>query len=139
MLTYIVRRLLYSIPVLLATSFLIFTFVSITGDPLGKIRSRPLISQAELAAISHEKKLDRPVVVRYGYWLRGAVHGDFGKTLFAARPITPDIKRVLGPTLQLLVTVEIISVSVAIGIGVLSAIRQYSVFDYSMTTLSFIS
>jgi peptide/nickel transport system permease protein len=135
---YIVRRLLYSIPVLLATSFLIFTFVSITGDPLGKIRSRPLISQAELAAISHEKKLDRPVVVRYGYWLRGAVHGDFGKTLFAARPITPDIKRVLGHTLQLLVTVEIISVIVAIGIGVLSAIRQYSVFDYSMTTLSFI-
>jgi peptide/nickel transport system permease protein len=76
---YIIRRLLYSIPVLLATSFLIFTFVSITGDPLGKIRSRPLISQAELAAISHEKKLDKPVVVRYGYWLKGAVHGDFGR------------------------------------------------------------
>ena len=138
MFAYIIRRLLYSIPVLIATSFLIFTFVSITGDPLGKIRSRPLISQAELAAISHDKKLDRPVVVRYAYWLRGAVHGDFGKTLFAARPITPDIKRVLGHTLQLLITVEIISVIVAIGIGVLSAIRQYSVFDYSMTTLSFI-
>jgi peptide/nickel transport system permease protein len=135
---YIIRRLLYSIPVLLATSFLIFTFVSITGDPLGKIRSRPLISQAELAAISHEKKLDKPVVVRYGYWLKGAVRGDFGRTLFANRPITPDIKRVLGHTLQLLVTVEILAVLVAVGIGVLSAIRQYSVFDYSMTTLSFI-
>ncbi len=98
MFAYIIRRLLYSIPVLLATSFLIFTFVSITGDPLGKIRSRPLISQAELAAISHEKKLDKPVVVRYGYWLKGAVRGDFGRTLFASRPITPDIKRVLGHT-----------------------------------------
>ncbi len=138
MFAYIIRRLLYSIPVLLATSFLIFTFVSITGDPLAKIRARPLISVAELASISHEKKLDKPVVVRYWYWLRGAVQADFGRTLFANRPITPDLKRVLGHTLQLLVTVEILAVLVAVGIGVLSAVRQYSVFDYSMTTLSFL-
>jgi peptide/nickel transport system permease protein len=66
------------------------------------------------------------------------VRADFGRTLFANRPITPDLKRVLGHTLQLLVTVEILAVLVAVGIGVLSAIRQYSVFDYSMTTLSFL-
>ena len=61
MFAYIIRRLLYSIPVLLATSFLIFTFVSITGDPLGKIRSNPRISAAELASIKHDKMRSRPI------------------------------------------------------------------------------
>jgi len=58
---YIIRRLLYSIPVLLATSFLIFTFVSITGDPLGKIRANPRISAAELASLSQEREIGKSI------------------------------------------------------------------------------
>src|SRR5437762_8798358 len=73
MLTYIIRRVLYSIPVLVATSFLIFTFVSITGDPLGRLRSNPNITAEQIHSIEHSKNLDKPVIVRYGYWIKDAV------------------------------------------------------------------
>ena len=138
MLTYIVRRLLYSIPVLVATSFLIFTFVSISGDPLGRIRANPSITAEQFASIEHSKNLDKPVVVRYGYWVKDAFTKQFGTTLFGNRPIWPDLQRVIGHTLQFILTALIISVILGVGIGVYSALRQYSAFDYTATTLSFV-
>lgn len=138
MLTYIVRRVLYSIPVLIATSFLIFTFVSISGDPLGRLRANPNITAQQFAAIKHSKKLDRPVVVRYGLWVRDAVTKKFGTTMFGNRPIWPDLQRVMGHTLQFILSALIISVIFGIAIGVYSSLRQYSVFDYTATTLSFV-
>ena len=138
MLTYIVRRVLYSIPVLIATSFLIFTFVSISGDPLGRLRANPNITAQQFAAIKHSKNLDRPVIVRYGLWVRDAVTKKFGTTMFGNRPIWPDLQRVMGHTLQFILSALIISVIFGIGIGVYSALRQYSVFDYTATTLSFV-
>ena len=138
MLTYILRRILYSIPVLVATSFLIFTFVSVSGDPLGRLRANTNITAERIHAIEHAKNLDRPVIVRYGYWARDAVTKQFGTTLFGNRKIWPDLKRVMGHTLQFILTAIIISVIVGIAIGVYSALRQYSVFDYTATTLSFV-
>jgi glutathione transport system permease protein len=138
MLIYIFRRILYSIPVLVVTSFLIFTFVSISGDPLGRLRASPNITAERLHRIEHAKKLDRPVIVRYGYWVRDAVTNKFGTTLFGNRSIWPDLKRVMGHTLQFVLTAIIISVILGVAIGVYSALRQYSVFDYAATTLSFI-
>jgi ABC-type dipeptide/oligopeptide/nickel transport system permease component len=138
MLTYIIRRVLYSIPVLVTTSFLIFTFVSISGDPLGRLRANPNITAERFQAIEHSKRLDRPVIVRYGYWVRDAATKQFGTTLFGNRKIWPDLKRVLGHTFQFILSSLIISVTLGIGIGVYSALRQYSLFDYAATTLGFI-
>src|SRR4051794_31955953 len=138
MLTYIIRRLLYSIPVLIATSFLIFTFVSITGDPLGRLRANPNITAQPIHSIEHSKNLDKPVIVRYGYWVHDAVTEQFGTTLFGNRKIWPDLRRVMGHTLQFILTAIIISMVLGIAIGVYSALRQYSMFDYTATTLSFI-
>jgi peptide/nickel transport system permease protein len=138
MLTYILRRVLYSIPVLLATSFLIFTFVSISGDPLGRLRANPNITAQQFQSIKHSKNLDRPVIVRYGIWARDAVTKKFGTTLFGNRPIWPDLQRVMGHTLQFILSALIISVIFGVAIGVYSALRQYSVFDYTATTLSFV-
>jgi peptide/nickel transport system permease protein len=129
---------LYSIPVLLATSFSIFSFVSIAGDPLARLRANPNITHQQLEAIRHAKKLDRPVVVRYGFWVHDAVTKKFGTTLFGNRPIWPDLKRVMGHTLQFVLSAIIISVVLGIAIGVYSALRQYSLFDQIATTLSFI-
>src|SRR5207302_8630511 len=138
MLTYIVRRVLYSIPVLVATSFLIFTFVSISGDPLGRLRANTQITAEQLHSIEHSKNLDRPVVVRYGYWVHDAFTKKFGTTLFGNRKIWPDLKRVMGHTIQFILSAIIISVLLGTAIGVYSALRQYSVFDYTATTVSFI-
>jgi peptide/nickel transport system permease protein len=137
-LAYVIRRILYSVPVLVATSFLIFSFVSISGDPLARLRANPNITARQFAAIRHAKNLDRPLIVRYGYWVRDAVTEKFGTTLFGNRPIWPDLKRVMGHTVQFVLSAILISVLVGIAIGVYSALRQYSLFDQIATTLTFI-
>ena len=138
MLAYIVRRLLYSIPVIVAASFLIFTFTAISSDPLSELRQVRNVNENAIALITKEKHLDRPVIVRYGYWVRDAATDKFGTTIFGDRPIWDDLKRVLPNTLQLLIAAEILSVLFAVAIGVYSAIRQYSVFDYLATSISFL-
>ena len=138
MATYVLRRLLYSIPVLFASTFLIFTFVSVSGDPLAQLRMQPGVDRGTVQNIVERKHLDEPVPVRYGYWLRDAVTNKFGTTLLGDRPIWPELKRVMGNTLQLLVAAQILALLVAIAVGVYSAIRQYSAFDYGATTFSFL-
>ncbi len=139
MVTYIIRRLLYSVFVLIAASFLVFTFVAKgAGDPLGPIRFAPNVDEAGLDRIAEEKHLNDSVFVRYGYWARDAVTDNFGETLLTNKPILPDLWRVIKNTLQLVIAAELIAILIAVGIGVLSALRQYSVFDYTATTFSFL-
>jgi peptide/nickel transport system permease protein len=136
--TYVIRRLLYLIPVLAATSIIIFTFVSISGDPLTQVRQIPRVSQETIDNIIEKNHLDKPLLVQYGYWVREAVTNRFGNTLLSDEPIWPDLKRVLGNTLQLILLAETLAVSLAIAIGVISAVKQYSIFDYGATTMSFV-
>lgn len=138
MLTYVLRRLLYSIPVLVATSFIIFTFVTISGDPLGQVRQIPEVSQSTIDRIVAEKHLDRPIIVQYGYWVNDAFTNNFGTTLLGDAPILPDIRRVMWNTMQLIFAAVALAVVVAIILGVISAVKQYSVFDYTTTSLSFL-
>jgi peptide/nickel transport system permease protein len=76
--------------------------------------------------------------VRYGYWVQDAVTNNFGTTLLTNKPILPDLWRVMKNTLQLVIAAELIAILIAIAIGVLSALRQYSFFDYTATTFSFL-
>ena len=138
MATYVLRRLLFSIPVLFASTFLVFTFVSVSGDPLAQLKMQPGADQTTIRNIVERKHLDEPVPVRYGFWLRDAVTNKFGTTLLGHRPIWPELKRVMGNTLQLLIAAQILALLVAIAVGVYSAIRQYSAFDYGATTFSFL-
>ena len=138
MLTYILRRLLYSILVLIACSFLVFTMVSAAGDPMAELRLNPLISQQTLDLQIKEKHLDEPIPVRYVYWVKEAVTDKFGTPLFVNEPIWHDLKRVIPHTLALVVVAELISLMFGVLIGIYSAIRQYSVFDYAATTFSFL-
>jgi ABC-type dipeptide/oligopeptide/nickel transport system permease component len=138
MLIYVVRRLLYSIPVLVAASFLIFTFTVTTADPLSELRERRNVNPNALALITKEKHLDAPVIVRYGYWAKEAVTNKFGTTIIGDRPIWNDLKRVIPHTLQLVIISEVIAILLAIVIGVYSALRQYSPFDYVATSFSFL-
>jgi peptide/nickel transport system permease protein len=135
---FILRRVLYSIPVLIITSFLIFSFVQISGDPLNQVRQIPRVSQDTIDSIIERNNLEEPFVVQYGIWVKSAFTEGFGTTLLADAPIWPDIRRVMGNTLQLIIAAEIIAVILAAIIGVVSAVKQYSFFDYSATTFSFL-
>src|SRR6058998_2871606 len=138
MLTYVVRRLLYSIPVLVVSSFLIFTFVATTTDPLEAVKMQPNVNRDAIALVQKENHLNQPVVARYGYWVRDAFTNSFGKTILGERPIFPELKSRLLVTLQLIVAAQLLSLLIAVVIGVYSAIKQYSAFDYVSTTLSFL-
>ena len=138
MLTYVIRRLLYSIVVLFAASFLVFTFVSVSGDPLAPLRIIPNISEQTIQNVREKKHLDDPIPVQYGYWLKDATTNQFGTTLLGDKPILPDLWRVMKNTLQLVIVAELLAILIAVGIGVYSALRQYSAFDYGATTFSFL-
>ena len=138
MLTYIARRFLYSIPVLFLSSFLSFVFVSLSGDPASQIRQNPNFSVVTLHHLQHRYHLDQPIVVRYWYWLEDVFTHKLGTSLNTLQPVWPDITRTLGHTTQLIVISESLALVIGIGVGVYSAVRQYSFFDYVTTSLSFL-
>jgi peptide/nickel transport system permease protein len=136
-LTYVVRRLLYSTLVLIAASILVFWGMSLVTSPIGFLQMQPNISQQTIDNIVERKHLDEPLYVQYGYWVKEVVTNKFGTETVSDLPIWPDLKRAMGHTLQLVIVAEILAILVAVAVGTYSALRQYSVFDYTATTLAF--
>ena len=137
MLPFIVRRLLVSIPLLLLSSFLVFVLVANSGDPLQDLRVNPRVSAETVELRERELNLDKPVLARYGIWLGDIVRGDFGSDNYGVS-VRPQLGRALFVTLRLVVVSLAIAVVIAVLVGVLSAIRQYSAFDYSSTFAAFL-
>jgi peptide/nickel transport system permease protein len=138
MLTYIARRILYSIPVLFLSSFLSFVFVSYAGNPLGNLRANPRIPANTLRLVAERNHLNDPVVLRYFYWLKDFVTDKMGKSLLTFQPIWPDVHRTILHTAQVVLIAEALAIILGVSVGIFSAIRQYSVFDYTFTSLSFL-
>jgi peptide/nickel transport system permease protein len=136
MFSYVARRMAYSIPVLLIASFLLFAFVRATFDPTARLRASrdPHAVERERARLG----LDKPIVVQYKDWLVKFVHGDWGESSRSHERVYPMIKRALWNTIQLIFWGILISGLIAIGIGIFSAVRQYSIADYAFTSASFI-
>ena len=129
---YIIRRLLLMIPTLLGVTFIVFILVrSIPGD-ISVILSGPFGSDpANRKAILKEFGLDDNIVKQYITWLGEIVRFDFGKSLLSGRSITDELSNRLPVTLELGVLAIIMSLLIAIPIGVLSAIRQDTWADYA--------
>jgi peptide/nickel transport system permease protein len=138
MLTYIARRILYSIPVLFLSSFLSFIFVSYAGNPLGNLRANPRIPANTLRLVAAHNHLNSPVVLRYFYWLKDFFTHQMGKSLLTFQPIWPDVHRTILHTAQIVVISEVLAITLGVAVGIFSAIRQYSVFDYTFTSFSFL-
>jgi peptide/nickel transport system permease protein len=135
-LRFIGRRLLSSIPVLLIASFVVFWGVRQTFDPLAKFRqSRD--AERVIAEKTKELGLDRPIIVQWWNWLRHFVTGDWGESL-TGQPVRSMTGRALGFTMQLIFWGILISLVIAVAIGVYSAVKQYSVFDHVFTGLSYL-
>ena len=128
MITYIIRRLLYSILVLIAASFLVFTFVAKgAGDPLGPIRVAPNVDQAGPRSHRRGEAPQRLRLRALRLLGAGRGHGQLRRRRCSTnKPILPELWRVMKNTLQLVIVAELIAILIAIGIGVLSALRQYS-------------
>jgi peptide/nickel transport system permease protein len=137
-LSYVIRRLAYSVVVLVAASFLVFMFVAVSGDPTSGLYITPNVSGEYISEIRQEEHLDDSIPQRYWYWVQDAVFNQFGTTVLDNRPILPELWRAMKNTLQLVVVAELLAILLAIGIGVYSAVRQYSFLDYAGTAFSFL-
>jgi peptide/nickel transport system permease protein len=139
MFAFIVRRLVVSIPVLLLASFIVYTLVAVAGDPLARYRThQPPFSKAFFAARRHELNLDKPLWWRWSHWLWAVVrHGDFGVDLNHS-PVGPQLWERLLVTFRMVVLSIILAFLVAVIVGVFSAVKQYSIGDYTATFLGFL-
>lgn len=137
---YTLRRLAISIPVLLVGTFLVFIMVAATGDPLAELRGRPNINQEAVAQTARQLGLDKPIIERYFYWLWHFLQGDWGVSVAqgnAMQPVFPKVVSAFEVTLRLVVGAEILAMIIGVAVGVLAAVKQYSLIDYSATTLAF--
>jgi peptide/nickel transport system permease protein len=138
MFSFIARRLLITIPLVLLSSVLVFLLVANSGDPLADLRTRnPPVSPQVIAEREHELLLDKPLPQRYATWLTNFVQGDMGKSVRGVE-VRPLLWQRLKVTLRMVVLASVLAIVLAIGAGVLSAVKQYTVTDYSFTFLGFL-
>jgi peptide/nickel transport system permease protein len=129
MLTYIARRLLLAIPVLLGASFLVFSSIRwIPGDPAVAMAGE-LATPEFIAKVRSDLGLDRPLLVQYGIYLQRALQGDLGQSVRSGLPVVDEIVSRIPRTLQLATISLIVSVSIGIPIGVISATRANTWID----------
>jgi peptide/nickel transport system permease protein len=126
--SYIVRRLLQSVVVLVGVTLLVYFILFQTGDPTFLSVSTDA-SQAEVERVRHLLGFDRPWYVQYAEFLSKAIHGDFGTSLRQGIPVTGIVLERMPATLELTVCALLISLAVAVPVGIISATRRNSAWD----------
>jgi peptide/nickel transport system permease protein len=138
MLSFIIRRLLIAIPVVLASSVLVFILVANSGDPLADLKGRqPPVPPQVIEAREKMIGLDKPLPQRYWNWLTNFVQGDMGLTI-RGQEVKPLLLQRIQITLRMVVLASIVAIVLSIGAGVLSAVKQYTVTDYTFTFAGFL-
>jgi len=144
MLGYIAKRTAIAVFVVFATSALTFFFLSlIPGETAVTIIQRVFVgdvtynpSQAEIEATKQMFQLGNPLWMQYLHWLSNALHGNFGTSYFSGRTVLSEILVRLPATIELAIAATVLSLIVAIPLGVISAARQNSKVDYSSMALA---
>ncbi len=135
---YLVRRLLQAIPLLLGITLVIFLLLRATpGGPLSLYDADPNVTADDLVRLRHQLGLDQPVPVQYARWLWAFLHGDWGWSIVTKRPVLQMVAERLPNTLVLMGLAFAVTLMLAIPTAVLSATRQYSLFDHVATTIAF--
>jgi peptide/nickel transport system permease protein len=139
MTTYILRRFLQAIPIMLLLSIFLFGVVRLMpGGPLAQAERNPNVTPEQLAALRVRLGLDQPLPVQYLKWIKAFVlEGDWGYSIKFRRPVAEMISERMPATLLLFGVGFLIMLLFAIPIGGYSAIKPYSAFDNIITTLSF--
>jgi peptide/nickel transport system permease protein len=139
MLGYAVRRLLVSVPILGIATFLVFVMVSWSGDPLAELKTRnPPPPPRTLELEAHRLNLDEPLLLRYWHWITGVVQGDFGPSVQSTMVIGTELTDRFLVTFRLIAVAMLVAVVLAVIVGVVSAVRQYSRADYGFTFTAFL-
>ncbi|MEE2928785.1 MAG: ABC transporter permease [Chloroflexota bacterium] len=129
---FIIRRVAYMILTMVVATLLVFSLSRVVGDPrlLYVQEGGYGLSPEAWDALGVKLHLDKPVAVQYLYWLRDAVQLDLGDSMLDRKPVSEILYDALGPTLQLAFFGWIFATAVGIPLGVLSAVKRGSIWDY---------
>lgn len=141
---YIIRRMLLSVPLLLAISFVCFVFINlIPSDPAEvalRVRQIPVITDEAIAEVRQELGLDKPYLVRYFRWLGDCLRFDFGVSYTnPSRTVAGEILRTLPATLKLASLSLVFVILLSLPLGFLSAVYKDSLFDYLIRGFIFLT
>ncbi|WP_017304675.1 ABC transporter permease [Spirulina subsalsa] len=136
---YLINRLLLSIPTLIAISAVVFLILALApGNPMGEFASNPSISAEVRENIRRSLGLDQPIYIRYFKWIWAFLRGDLGYSFTSRSPVIDLILQRLPTTLWVVGSAYIISVLLALPLGIISALKRYSFLDQLVTTFSFL-
>jgi peptide/nickel transport system permease protein len=136
---YFTRRLLIAIPSLLGISVVLFTVLALApGDPFEELATNPNVPPEVRASLRAKFGLDDPIVIRYLRWLVAMFNGDWGFSFVSRVDVDDLILQRLPVTLFVIGSSQILSLLIAIPVGVYAATRPYSIFDQIANTLAFI-
>ncbi|HSL00454.1 MAG TPA: ABC transporter permease [Rubrobacteraceae bacterium] len=130
------RRILQIIPVLLGVSLVVFIMVrAIPGDPAQMILGQNA-TETQVQELRASMGLDKPVLVQYGIFLRDAATGDLGESIVTGRPVTTELLERLPATFELVAFAMLIATLVGVPVGVIAAVKQYSILDKVTSVLA---
>lgn len=154
---YIIRRLIQAVPLLFFISIVLFLLMQASGDPLATLGGRQPPRAEDRERLKRQMGLDQPPLMQYFIWLvgndwmvvndetgetgtrRGVIRGDFGTSFVTRQPVIEVIWERMPNTLILMGTAEVVIIIVSLTIGVISAVRQYSLLDTVATGFSFVA
>jgi ABC-type dipeptide/oligopeptide/nickel transport system permease component len=137
MFRYIIRRLLYMIPVVIGISIVAFITMYAAGDPISLIRAgKPNITQETIDSLRSYYGLDQPIPMQYLNWLSNIIQLNFGKSLYGGQPVNLIIGPRIIPTIELQIVSLLIAFAISIPIAVHSARKPYSKQDVAVTSFS---
>ena len=136
---YLLRRLIIAIPSLIGISVVLFAVLALApGDPFGELATNPAVPPEVRAALRIKFGLDDPVVVRYFRWIAAMLQGDWGFSFASRINVDTLILQRLPATLFVIGSAQLLALLIALPVGVLAAMRPYSIFDQISSTLAFI-
>ncbi|GAA4081344.1 hypothetical protein GCM10022248_58080 [Nonomuraea soli] len=139
MIAFITRRLMISVFVLLAATIIMYVMTALSGDPLADLRQQTGPNREDQMRVRSERmNLDVPIPIRYLQWLGALITGDLGVNR-DGQDVGVILGNALAATLQLVVAATVLAMLIGITVGILSALRQYSGFDYSVTFAAFVA
>jgi peptide/nickel transport system permease protein len=135
---YLMRRVLAAVPVLFAVAVMIFLLLRLTpGDPAAVIAGENA-QPAQLAMIREQLGLNLPIHQQFASWITRLLHGDFGTSLISGTPVLEMVAGRLEPTLSVAVTTMLLSVLIAVPLGVLAAAHRGRWIDRAVIGISVI-
>jgi len=137
--TYLLRRVTISIPTLILISAIVFGILALApGDPLAQFAANPDVPAEVRENVRRQFGLDQPMHIRYVKWVGSMLQGDWGYSFASRVNVLTLIAQRLSTTILVIGTAYAIAILIAIPLGVITAVRQYSMIDQIVTTLSFV-